>query len=316
MSSTATLRHLSYTDQLELLKSRALIIGDEERAIEQLERIGYYRLQSYLTPFRETDRIALHNGKFTTEVLDGFQPGATFEQAIDLYVFDKQFRLLMADAIEGIEIALRVDLSHALGRRDPFAHLRPECLDPQTQQRLDRYTEWRDRAEKMESRSSLDWIEAARSQGPLPVWKAVETWDFGCLIALLDLTHRVDRAEIASKYRIPNAKTHMSWLRTFGYVRNITAHHTRLWNHPLVIQPMALKQGTVPMLDHLGTFVSTRTRAYAAAAIIQYILRTIAPESAWGTRLKALWGTFPKATQLRPVQAGFMPNWETWPLWK
>ncbi len=47
---------------------------------------------------------------------------------VDLCVFDKKLRLLTLDALERIEAALRVDISHALGREDRFACLRPELF--------------------------------------------------------------------------------------------------------------------------------------------------------------------------------------------
>ena len=53
-------------------------------------------------------------------VLDEFKPGARFHDAVDLYVFDKKLRLL---ALGRIEVALRVDLSHRLGEKDPFSYL-------------------------------------------------------------------------------------------------------------------------------------------------------------------------------------------------
>jgi hypothetical protein len=49
---------------------------------------------------------------------DQFRPGAVFRHAVDL--FDKQLGLLFLDAIERIEVALRVDLARALGKLDPW----------------------------------------------------------------------------------------------------------------------------------------------------------------------------------------------------
>jgi abortive infection bacteriophage resistance protein len=59
-------------------------------------------------------------------VLDAFKPGTRFHDAVDLYVFDKKLRLLALDALdalERIEVALRVDLTHRQGEKDPFSYL-------------------------------------------------------------------------------------------------------------------------------------------------------------------------------------------------
>lgn len=312
MTVPAPLIHLSYDDQLERLKSRGLVVGDEALAVEHLHRVGYYRLQSYLHPLRKSETVEI-DGRPRQRILEEFRDGTEFQHAVDLYVFDKRLRVIMADAIERIEIALRVDLSHCLGRRNPSAHRELGCLDPATA--ADSHEKWLDRAGKLEARSRTDWIVTARKAGQLPIWKAIETYDFGALVSLLEMSHRLDRAEVAARYGIPNATMHARWMWTLGYVRNITAHHARLWNHALVIQPMIPKKGQIPRLDHLATYTTTQSRVYAAAAICQFLMATIAPKSAWTDRLKALWDAFPTIPEIRQDQAGFMPSWKTWDLW-
>lgn len=129
-------RRLSYTkpwkscdDQLDLLIARGMRITDRERALDYLERIGYYRLSGYWFAFRERsapqdlrDKAGERPKKVraTRIALDTFRRGTTFQNAVDLYVFDKQLRLLVMDALERIEVALRVDVSHTLGQLDPF----------------------------------------------------------------------------------------------------------------------------------------------------------------------------------------------------
>lgn len=115
---------LSYEEQLNLLIDRNLQVTDRSAALTYLERIGYYRLSGYWYAFRERSGECCiwpkpNNKRKQPTVnlaLDDFKIGATFQQAVDLYVFDKKLRLIVLDAIERIEIALRVDLSHTLGR--------------------------------------------------------------------------------------------------------------------------------------------------------------------------------------------------------
>ncbi|MCF7976440.1 MAG: Abi family protein [Chromatiaceae bacterium] len=110
----------SYSEQLDLLISRGLVVTDRPKALEYLQRIGYYRLSGYWFPFRERSGLLIlldehgrkpvkKQRKETRIALDDFRPGATFEDAVKLYVFDKKLRMLVMDALERIEIALRVD---------------------------------------------------------------------------------------------------------------------------------------------------------------------------------------------------------------
>lgn len=92
-------------EQIKKLKDRGLIISDEEKAKEVLLDIGYYRFGSYLFPFEltypsKTDRThKLKNPTF-------------FEDALDLYYFDSDLRLLLLKYITRIEINLRTFITY------------------------------------------------------------------------------------------------------------------------------------------------------------------------------------------------------------
>ena len=117
----------SVPDQLALLQARGMDIGDTAKATDYLERIGYYRLSGYWYDFRVRGEpfcpLDPETGgkpkkvKIERPVLDEFKPSTRFHDAVDLYVFDKKLRLLALDALERIEIALRVDISHRLEKK-------------------------------------------------------------------------------------------------------------------------------------------------------------------------------------------------------
>jgi abortive infection bacteriophage resistance protein len=164
----------SYEEQLDLLLSRGLQVTDRPMALEYLKRIGYYRLSGYWFPFRarsgplvlldDRGRKPSRPNKVETIALDSFEPGATFENAVKLYVFDKQLRLLAMDALERIEIALRVDISHTLGKLDRFAYLRPELFHPDFGHKLDKkkgvsgHHEWLSKHAQLISRSKEEFV--------------------------------------------------------------------------------------------------------------------------------------------------------------
>ena len=98
--------HLSYSEQVDLLIQRGLRVGDSASAEKLLSRIGYYRLSGYWYPFRLPA---------TPVRRDTFQPGTTLDQVVALYDFDRQLKLLILDAVERVEIAMRVRVGHILG---------------------------------------------------------------------------------------------------------------------------------------------------------------------------------------------------------
>ena len=90
--------------QLELLKSRGLIIDDETGARCFLQSVSFFRLSPYMRPFQQPEDID-HN----------FHAGTHFHQLARLYDFDRRLRLLVMDAIERVEIASRAVISNHMG---------------------------------------------------------------------------------------------------------------------------------------------------------------------------------------------------------
>jgi abortive infection bacteriophage resistance protein len=115
--------YLTPRDQLTQLKTRGLLISDDALALQALARYGYYRLSGYYYPLRKTNPVGIPGRQ------DSFVDGASFDLVVQLADFDKRLRLLAWDAIESIEIAVRVAIAQRLGKIDPLAHLNPDKLD-------------------------------------------------------------------------------------------------------------------------------------------------------------------------------------------
>lgn len=314
--------HLSFQDQIQLLLARGLTISDQPKALLHLERIGYGRLAPYWEPLRQTTPHPTDPAKLIH--LDPFKPGAEFRHVVDLYLFDKQLRLLFLDAVERFEVALRVDIAHTLGRRDPWAHLDAAHLDPNRAGKPARppfqgthHQEWRARAEKAVARSKEGWMVEFRAtySSPLPIWMAVEAWDYGTLSQLLEMAHPNDRAEIARRYGLlPN--TLVSWTKTLNFIRNLCAHHARLWNKAMVSQPLAPKVNEAVAVGHIGVDMHRRTRVYGAAVIAAYLVRRLHPTTSWVARMKKHWQAFPAVPHVGVDHASFFPAWEHETIWQ
>ena len=89
-------------EQIELLKCRNIFFREEKNAPHFLSNISYYRLKGYWWEMQD-DKVSHH-----------FASGSFFEDVIDLYNFDRHFRLIVFNAIERIEIALRTKLIYHL----------------------------------------------------------------------------------------------------------------------------------------------------------------------------------------------------------
>ena len=312
--------YLSVAQQLALLKSRGLTITDDARAIAALERIGYYRLSGYWYPLR----ASVDQPPAAPLIQDDFRAGAEFGQIVDLYVFDKQLRLLTLDAVERVEIALRTDIALLLGRSSPTAHRDPAYLDGRFARQcargktVTRHQEWLTRLDKTTGESREEFVAHFRRSysSPLPIWMAVELWDFGMLSHFLSGMRYRDQVTLAARYGLPRPELLTGWIRSINFARNICAHHGRLWNRPLVDQPPMPRPGEVATLDHLAGDQHAQKRFYAVAAVLRYLLTFINPTTSWAARLDDLVATLPAAPGVSVRHMGFPDNWRTLPLWK
>lgn len=315
--STYDKPYLTFKEQLQLLKFRGLDVLDDNRALEYLARIGYYRLSGYWYPSRELIQS-------TVSRKDIFMKGAKFQDAVDLYVFDKKLRLLLLDALERIEVAFRVDIAYVLGAKDKFAYENPSLLHGNFTKKINpktgktRYQEWLDKHKKMITRSKEDFVEHFKKKygSPLPIWVAIELWDFGLLSTFYKGMAVKDKAEIAAKYHIPDWQVMESWLRCLNYVRNVVAHHSRLWNRNLVDQPKLPKKGAMPAFDSLIGNIHSSSRVYIVLKILAHFMKCVCPRSSWQKRLIHLIHLFPTTDYVKLKDMGFPDEWESDPCWK
>ena len=135
MSNFITKPHCEYSELIEKLRDRGMVIDDEDRATRKLSQIGYYRLSGFWYPCRrpKTDAEGNYLKDEKTKLplrLDTFQKNVNINDIIDLYLFDKKLRQLMLDAVERIEIYMRSIIAHEIGKIDPLAYEKEQFINP------------------------------------------------------------------------------------------------------------------------------------------------------------------------------------------
>lgn len=310
--------YLTVADQLTLIERRGIVVTDRAKATEMLHRIGYYRLSGYWYPFRATVHSPVGH-----IVGDNFRAGTELSTVIDLYVFDKKLRLLMLDAFERIEIALRVQIAIVLGKHGPRAHRDPAALhgnfarrtDPRTKKVL--HQVWLQKTDDSFAKSKEEFAKHFRKkytgEHP-PIWIACEAWDFGAISYLYSGMQHPDQEAIAADYGL-TAEVLGSWIRTINVARNVCAHHSRFWNKPIPTQPKWPTAASVPDLAHIAGNNHSLTRAYGTAALTRYLLRHTSPTTSWSARLEDLCATFPRSSVVSLSGAGFPNGWGAENLW-
>lgn len=291
----------SFDQQLALLKQRGLVIDDEAKALGYLKSIGYYRLSGYLYAFRQIDP---HH---TKNRLDYFVADSRFEDVRQLYMFDKKLRQLALDALERIEIALRVNITYSLGHYSPTAHKNPAYFDAKFD-----HQSWLDKYQSLVNRDKKSSFVAHHltRYTDMPIWVGSEVWDFGTMSRLYQGMLAKDKDHIAKIYHLQSGKHLQSHLHAFNFIRNVSAHHGRLWNKPIIFK--ANLKGLDSQWQQLDV-----ARAFVYFCLMKRMLDVICPSSTWGRRFLTLLDEFPQVHSgiISLDQMGVMNNPKGWDLW-
>ncbi|MFZ7156728.1 Abi family protein [Avibacterium avium] len=229
-SMSATKPHKEYSSLVDILLSRNMIIEDPIYAARKLSQVGYYRLSGFWFTSRKIETI-IHNGNQKTQFIDEFLPNTKFEDIYKLYLFDKKLRLLLLDIIERLEINIRSIIAHELGRIDPLAYEKEIFLNLASEKvRKSYYDIWLPKLEKEIKGNRSEFILYHRNQNKkIPFWVIIEIWDFGMLSKYYSFLKGSYKQKIAKKFNVDSNKFG-KWLHEINILRNLCAHHSRIWN--------------------------------------------------------------------------------------
>jgi abortive infection bacteriophage resistance protein len=276
-------------------------IPDRTRAAHYLRHVSYYRLRAYWLPF---EHLAPPKGDHK------FKAGVSFEDVLSLYVFDRRLRVLVIDAIERIEVSLRGVWAHHMAMKyGPHGFLDPAhyvCLDFHAKNLASLQTEIGRSQDTFISHYKTKYKDPALP----PIWMAAEVMSMGLLSKwIADLKLRADRKAISKPYGLDQIVL-VSMAHNLAHVRNICAHHGRLWNKQFTVtmtvpnSPSALKLAMNP---------TQKRQLYNTLAAVGYMIGTIAPDSEWRQHLISL---ITSCSLAEPAAMGFPNNWLALPVWK
>ena len=212
----------TYQELVQTLKERNLLVADESKAIDFLGRVHYYRLSAYFPPFQSAK--------------DCFDTNTTFEDIVRLYEFDVELRKFVFAYIEKVEIALRAKIVQvhtqqygALGYAEDI-----KSLDITNMKDMSVYCEVAHSIQKEKIRTKELFVQHFRDEyqmQDLPLWACVELLSFGNLSKLFSILFPQDKKAILQSFGSSiHPKPFQNWLMCLNTIRNICAHHARLWN--------------------------------------------------------------------------------------
>lgn len=288
--------------QIQQLKSRGMLFKDENSATHFLSTISYYRLKGYWWDMQSD--VVQHT----------FHPNTYFDTVIERYNFDRHLKLILFDAIERIEIALRTKMIYHMS----LTYGGLWYLDPSLFINAQYHNSSLRIINKEFSRSSEIFIRDHKNRHPntnAESWKILEVVSMGTLSKFYkNINHQLpEKTNIAKEMGLHMHNELSSWLEAIVYVRNIIAHHSRLWSRSMVTRP--IDNITNPMNDWLDIPLTDvqKKKPFLIISTLVYLSNNVTPGHHIKDKILELFNDNPN---LPIYKLGFLNNWEQQPLWR
>ncbi len=294
-----------FSSQVDLLEERGLIIKNKIKVENILKNISYNRLSTYWHPFLIDTKD------------EKFKKGTEFETIFRLYQFDSELRLLLFYSIEQIEIALRTQIifHFSIKYKTGFWFENPSAFKS-----YPFFIELLNKICLNVDNSKQEYIKKYKetyNQYLPPAWKSFETLTFNTLFSIFKNVKDKEEQIAIGKHFGLHHEVLKSWVETMIYIRNICAHHARLWNIKLTISP------TWPKNPH-SMWVSKwenrnqetndkELKIYSVLCIAVYLLDAVNPYNKFRLKLSELLQSYP---EINLELMGFPHDWLREPLWK
>ncbi len=249
---------MTIDQQINNLQELGLIINDVNLASDFLNNVSYYRfIKAYSLGLKQK------NGKFYDNV--------TFEQLIELYRFNSEFRQLLFIQIEKIEVNLRCRLSNYFSLvHGPLGYWEKSNFEYYP----DKFKEEIENEIGRNSRSPIvQNFKNNYENGDIPFYAVVEVLSFGTLSKFYKNMTIKDKKAVSSEYRVPY-KFFESWIENIAYVRNLCAHYGRLYNEKLTKKPKLYQEDLDNGISNsriMGTLVCIKHLLYNDNQWIEFV---------------------------------------------
>lgn len=292
----------TYQEQLQLLKDRGMLFRDEAIALEHLKSISYYRLKGYWWDM-QIDKVS-HK----------FKKDTFFEDVIDRYNFDRQLRLILFDAIERIEVGLRTKMIYHLSLSyGPHWYQNEEVFNNE-----DKHQENVEALFREFRYSQEIFIKDHKRRYPdedPEAWKILEIASMGTISKLYkNLKHQLpEKSTIAKELGLNLHSELSSWLESITYLRNIIAHHSRIWSRTMVKRPIDTLNN--PQGDWFNSRLveSQKKKPFLIISTMVYLCNNINLSN--GTKQQII-ELIENNHRIPIYKLGFHDNWRRSPIWE
>lgn len=292
----------SYDELADTLISRGLH-ADRAVLVETLNQISYYRLSGYWYPFREEDS-------------DTFVEGTNLDEILMRYKFDSELRQLVFSNLGSVEVAIRNKIMHthvtvfsAKGYQDhkTFKSMKYSAHATMMSKFYNNYL-------RSKNKFVLHFKAKYGLFEDFPLWMACELSSFGSTVKLFQGMSRPNKLIISNDFGISEILLG-SWLVCLIDLRNLCAHHNRLWNRKFGKSPKRpdSKLNYPEWYAPVQVFQTNgNVRLFPFLTVLQYLSVKIGCNNNFAEDMYALFKKYPN---IPIAQMGFPDSWLECPLW-
>ena len=298
------------SDQITLLKQRGMTFRDEAKAYQLLKNISYYRLKGYWwdaqsDPMQHT-----------------FRPGTCFEGIMERYNFDRKLRQILFGGIEQIEIAVRTKMIYHLSiAYGGLWYLNPALFDSTIHvydgKNMTAHGKVLEDLQKEFNRSQEIFVkdhQRLHPGQPAEAWKMLEVASMGTLSKFyknLKIT-LPERSVISNEMGVNSPHVFSGWLESIAFIRNVIAHHSRLWSRTMVKRP------SMQLCNPVGGWFINPPRQgqidkpFSTISCMVYLCKQLTQTDDIKHKIINLTEDYPNV----PIyKYGFFNDWNSEPLW-
>ena len=209
-------------EQIDILKSKGLIVEDYDKAKEILLRENYFFLNGYRSPFLVTGSKR-------------FVDGATFEELYALFTFDRYFRNIIFKNILIVENNYKSIYSYVISRK--YGYKEKDYLNPNNFVKgKEKNRQINDLIRKVKRQIRINGYQHEATShyinnyGYIPLWVGVKVLSFGLMSEMYTVLKDEDKDEIASYYKLSGDEL-SDYLSILSNYRNLCAHEDIVFNH-------------------------------------------------------------------------------------
>ena len=254
------------SEQLDILKSKGLIIEDEDKARDILLRENYFFINGY--------RVLLMNS-YTDR---NFIAGSTFRELYAIFLFDRYIRNILFKNLMIVENQLKSVISYQLSKKYGYRdkdYLNPKNFtnDKQKNRRVKDIIDKMKRQIRINGSHHMATIHYINNYGYIPLWVLVKVLSFGIVCELFSILKPEDQVEVADVFNVTTDYL-QNFLPILSNYRNLCAHEDVVYEHrtekPIINTPYHSKLN-IPMMD--DEYIYGKNDVFSVLIIMKYLLR-------------------------------------------